>query len=52
MPEYDYSFVLLLVLHGQTAYFSFDMGTEKNKGVAYYRYMFCAQNRQILATVD
>ena len=41
-----------LVSHGQTAYFSFDMGAEKNKGLAYYRYMFCAQNRQILAIVD
>ena len=41
-----------LVSHGQTAYFSFDMGAEKNKGLAYYRYMFCAENRQILAIVD
>jgi len=39
-------------LHGQTAYFSFDMGAEKHKGLAYYRYMFCAENRQILAIVD
>ena len=28
------------------------MGAEKNKGLAYYRYMFCAENRQILAIVD
>ena len=42
----------LLVSRGQTAYFSFDMGAEKNKGLAYYRYMFCAENRQILAIVD
>ena len=35
----------------QTAYFSFDMGAEKNKGLAYYRYMFCAENCQILAIV-
>ena len=42
----------VLVSHGQTAYFSFDMGAEKNKGLAYYRYMFCAENRQILAIVD
>ena len=41
-----------LVSHGQTTYFSFDMGTEKNKGLAYYRYMFCAESRQILAIVD
>ena len=41
-----------LVSRGQTAYFSFDMGAEKNKGLAYYRYMFCAENRQILAIVD
>jgi len=41
-----------LVSHGQTVYFSFDMGAEKNKGLAYYRYMFCAENRQILAIVD
>ena len=26
-----------LVSRGQTAYFSFDMGAEKNKGLAYYR---------------
>ena len=37
---------------GQTAYFSFDMGAEKNKGLAFYRYMFCAENRQVLAIVD
>ena len=43
---------LLLVSRGQTAYFSFDMGAEKNKGLEYYRYMFCAENRQILAIVD
>ena len=41
-----------LVSLGQTAYFSFDMGAEKNKDLAYYRYMFCAENRQILAIVD
>ena len=41
----------MLVSRGQTAYFSFDMGAEKNKGLAYYRYMFCAENRQILAIV-
>ena len=41
-----------LVSRGQTAYFSFDMGAEKNKGLAYYCYMFCAENRQILAIVD
>ena len=41
-----------VVSRGQTAYFSFDMGAEKNKGLAYYRYMFCAENRQILAIVD
>ena len=29
-----------VVSRGQTAYFSFDMGAEKNKGLAYYRYMF------------
>ena len=28
------------------------MGAEKNKGLAYYRYMFCAENCQILAIVD
>ena len=28
------------------------LGAEKNKGLAYYRYMFCAENRQILAIVD
>ena len=28
------------------------MGAEKNKGLAYYCYMFCAENRQILAIVD
>ena len=32
--------------------FSFDMGAEKNKGLAYYRYMLCAENHQILAIVD
>ena len=26
-----------VVSHGQTTYFSFDMGAEKNKGLAYYR---------------
>ena len=36
-----------LVSRGQTAYFSFDMGAEKNKGLAYYRYMFCAHWWQI-----
>ena len=41
-----------LVSRGQTAYFSFDMGAEKNKGLAYYHYMFCAENRQILAIID
>ena len=41
-----------IVSCGQTAYFSFDMGAEKNKGLAYHRYMFCAENRQILAIVD
>ena len=41
-----------LVSHGQTAYFSFGVGAEKNKGLAYYRRMFCAENRQILAIVD
>ena len=41
-----------IVSRGQTAYFSFDMGAEKNKGLAYYRCMFCAQNHQILAIVD
>ena len=41
-----------VVLRGQTAYFSFDMGAGKNKGLAYYHYMFCAENRQILAIVD
>ena len=43
---------VVLVSRGQTAYFSFDMGAEKNKGLAYYRYMFCAENSQILAIVD
>ena len=33
-------------------FFSFDMGAEKNKGLAYYHYMFCAENHQILAIVD
>ena len=46
-----YFVLFILVSHGQTAYFSFDMGAEKNK-LAYYRYMFCAENRQILAIVD
>ena len=32
--------------------FSFGVGAEKNKGLAYYRCMFCAENRQILAIVD
>ena len=41
-----------IVLRGQTAYFSFDMGVEKNKGLVYYRCMFCAENHQILAIVD
>ena len=41
-----------LVSRGQTAYFSFGVGAEKNKGLAYYRCMFCAENRQILAIVD
>ena len=36
----------------QTAHFSFDMGAERNKGLAYYHCMFCAENRQILAIVD
>ena len=43
--------LLTVVSRGQTAYFSFDMGAEKNKGLAYC-YMFCAENRQILAIVD
>ena len=42
----------LLVSRGQTAYFSFGVGAEKNKGLAYYHCMFCAENRQILAIVD
>ena len=48
----EYDCVPGVVSHGQTAYFSFDMGVEKNKGLAYYRCMFCAENRQILAIVD
>ena len=44
--------VVTLVSRGQTAYFSFGVGAEKNKGLAYYRCMFCAENRQILAIVD
>ena len=28
------------------------MEAEKNKGLVYYRYMFCAENRQILVIVD
>ena len=43
---------LKLVSRGQTAYFSFGVGAGKNKGLAYYRCMFCAENRQILAIVD
>ena len=39
-----------LVSCGQTVYF--DMGAEKNKGLVYYGYMFCAENRQILAIAD
>ena len=34
------------------AYFSFGVGAEKNKDLAYYRCMFCVENRQILAIVD
>ena len=41
-----------LVSSGQTAYFSFDMGAEINKGLAYYCYMLCAENHQILVIVD
>ena len=33
-------------------FFSFDVWAEKKKGLACYRCMFCAQNRQILAIVD
>ena len=43
---------MLHSLASQTAYFSFGVGAGKNKGLAYYRCMFCAENRQILAIVD
>ena len=43
----------IIVSHGHTAYFSFDMGAKKIRAWRTgYRYMFCAENRQILAIVD
>ena len=32
--------------------FSFDMWAGKKEGLVYYRYPFCAENRQILVIVD
>ena len=39
-------------MHMKTLRHRLDMGAEKNKGLAYYHYMFCAENCRILVIVD
>ena len=39
--------MFILVSRGQTAYFSFGVGAEKNKGLAYYRFL-CTKHATVV----